>query len=344
MILNPELAKKVRQAWIDDQEKPNTNREVHDYPEEEQLFTILDLAFRVSLRREEGRPIQGSLMLISPYELDHVEIPCRRDTQLVVRFKEPINIDADSIAKLISVTEVGASSLMFSWFNGDCKAWGIIYYHKNRLQMESLHAAIQESRHIKPETPTFDVVSTGTILISRSNWIICSIVNGEFVDKSNNPKLTWGMSLVLRKLFVPKLNNEEENSKYDHAKGGRLASCVEYLLYILQKKMCGGIVIIVPDDLVASAHKLINSTWDINGGLEFQCLLDVNIANEMVIEDYSFVTARVTEEHMRERLDALACLASLDGALVLTSKFDLVGFGVKLKAPDHSEPSLFRIE
>jgi len=37
---------------------------------------------------------------------------------------------------------------------------------------------------------------------------------------------------------------------------------------------------------------------------------------------------------MRSRLDALARLGSLDGALLLSPDFELVGFGARLRAPD----------
>jgi hypothetical protein len=77
--------------------------------------------------------------------------------------------------------------------------------------------------------------------------------------------------------------------------------------------------------------------WAATGSLELRRLLSARIRHEKAVKESQWLSPScVTKAQalMRSRLDALARLASLDGAVLLTPDFELVGFGARLRAPE----------
>lgn len=68
------------------------------------------------------------------------------------------------------------------------------------------------------------------------------------------------------------------------------------------------------------------------GSLNIEELIDTRIRYTQTKS--SLLSTIAVDKELRGRLESLVRLASLDGALLLKPNFDLIGFGVKLFAPD----------
>lgn len=337
MLINPLLARFVREAWIADQEHSHRGQEKHAYPDEERLAVLLDIAFRASLVHEEGRSVRGSLTLLSPDELETLEIPKRRESSLVVRLSDPRQLDVEVVAKLATATDVGSSSLLISCFDDVYKIWGIIYYNRNPSFFTAIPAVFPECRHFPPDTPTVELSGPGSLRITRSGSVIARIEKGEFRAAVPTPFTSLAMGSILYKLFDIKVERRHFLTDEDGQKSDVLISCLEYLLFQIDKRGGGATVIFVPDSSTALARDYAVFPWKSEGGLEFSKLIQArNRFDKEQQNNNSRLLLLKANEVFRQRLDNLAQLASLDGALLLSPCFALVGFGVKLHAPEYT--------
>lgn len=336
MIINPQLATAVRQAWINDQEDPRFIREKRKYPDAERFAELLDVAFRASLKEEEGRPVRGSLTWLSPEELATLEMPKRRESPLTLRLNEPRPLDPEIIAKLATATSPGTSSLLVGEFDGVSKVWGIIYYDgENSLPLTGVPAGIPEVRHFSPDAPTIGITGTGSITVTRANQVIGRIEKGEFREAALTPFHAPEMISRLDALFSIKTDNrlvrEANESK---------VNCLQYLLFLIDMRGGGATVVFVPDAFNSSLGTIADFPWRIEGKLELEELMRTRVRYHMEEEAsgdtptfYPVFDLKV-QEALRHRLSWIARLASLDGAVLLTPTFEIIGFGVKLRTPD----------
>jgi hypothetical protein len=334
MIINPDVAAEVREAWIADQEHPHKGRDKQDYPDQQRLAELLDIAFRASLINEEGIPVRGSLVWLAPNDLSTGELPKRRESPLLLRLAIPRNLDADVLGKLAPATVGGGASLLVSWFDSHPKVWGIIYSATRQGLLAEVAAGIPEARHFSPDAPTIEITGTGSLTISRAGGVIGRIHKGEFAPALPTPFNSLAMGSVLYDLFGIHVVGNRFAADEDGNKASISFACLTYLLLEITKRGGGACIIFVPESLVASAKQVAQFPWDSEGGLEMEALVSARIryGNCERINRSSGLFTQKANETLRQRLDCVASLASLDGATLLTPTFDVIGFGVRLQA------------
>jgi hypothetical protein len=333
MIINPDLAAEVREAWIRDQEHPFKGREKRAYPDQQRLAELLDIAFRTSLIDEEGTPVRGSLVWLAPDDLNDGELPKRRETPLMLRLVVPRNLDAEILGKLAPATVGGGASLLVSWFDGRPKVWGIIYNATSQGLLSEIAAGIPEARHSPPDAPTIEITGTGSIIVSRAGGVIGRIHKGEFTKALPTPFHSLAMGSVLDGLFGIKVSGGKFATEGDGNRASILFACLNYLLLKLARRGGGACLVFVPDSSIAMARHAAQFPWDSEGGLEMGALIRARVnygEYERNRSSPSLFTQKANEA-LRQRLDRIAGLASLDGAMLLTPDFDVIGFGVKLQ-------------
>lgn len=336
MILNPKLARSVLNAWIKDQQHPHRERDKREYPDEESFAEFVDIAFRASLLNEEGKPVLGSLILISPNDLKSYEIPKRRESPLILSLNEPRRLDVEVVAKLATITTAGSSSLMIEWREGSGYVWGIIYYVKHTGFFQEIPAFLPEGRHFSPDFPTIEIAGTGSLIVTRSGSVIGRIENGDFKKAVPTPFAYPAMGATIAKLFSNKYNDDTLSTEDDIQRERILFACLEYLLFEIDKQGGGATIIFIPDISISSAQEFAIYPWDNAGGLELDQIIQacISYGKTGVSGDSSYLFVLKAKEVLRQRLNAIAKLALLDGAVLLTPSFEPLGFGVKLKAPE----------
>ena len=259
MIINPQLVKSVLDAWIGDQEHPLKDRENREYPDEEYFGKILDIAFCASLLTEEGKPIKGSLTLLSPDELLKNEIPKRRETQLGVSFESPRELDVELVSKLSSATDSGTASLLVGLFEGICKVWGIIYYNRFSHSLMEISVGIPEGRHFPPDSLIIEIVGAGSLKIMRAECVIGRIERGEFRPAVPTPLSYRAMGSILGNLFGIKTAHGRFISEEDGFRHGICHACLRYMFSRIDIQGGGSTIIFINNYFLDIAYSNVKN-------------------------------------------------------------------------------------
>jgi hypothetical protein len=342
MIINQDLVAQVRHAWISDQQhRGRRNRAI---PDSERLGTLLDIVFRTSMIPEEGRHMRANVAWLSIADFGEHELKGARWSELALKFERPTPLDPAVLARLGRTTEGGSSSLLVDWFDEDDDApmiWGMIYYVRGQRTLDEIPATVEEGIHGAPDCPILSVDGIGSVSLTRGDALIGRITRGEFSRAVPPPAPFYShpMGMILHELFgvrmVPKGDRYADDG--DNSYGYGRLECLKYLLESLDRQADGALVVFIPEGSMRDALEHTEFPWAATGSLELRHLLTARIrhqikeAQEKQLTSASYVTK--IEALMRGRLDAIARLASIDGALLLSPEFELIGFGTKLRAP-----------
>jgi hypothetical protein len=204
--------------------------------------------------------------------------------------------------------------------------------------LSEIPAALQEGVHGVPDCPILSIDGTGSIVVSRGDAVVGRIVRGEFSRAAPAPFQSHAMGLTLYDLFG--LRTTLKNGRYvddgDNSYGHGLLECLRYLLEQLARQGGGALVVFVPEPSMAQAREHADLPWASTGSLEIADLLRARIHHQGRVRNNEWMSASFVtkaEVLIRARLDAIARLASVDGALLLSPDFHLIGFGARLRAP-----------
>jgi len=338
VVINQDLVAQVRHAWIADQQHPQRGRRARPPPDSERLGTLLDTVFRASMVAGDGKPVRASIAWLSPSDFQDHEMKHGRHSELMLRLERARALEPAVIAELGRATESGSSSLLVEWSGGAPVVWGILYYQRGARTLEALPGAIEEGVHAAPDCPIFSIEGVGSILVARGDAVVGRVTRGEFARAVPTPFQPHAMGLILYELFglhmTLKANRYVDDG--DNAYGNGLLECLKYLLERLEAAGRGALIVFVPPSSMQDALQHAELAWAANGSLELRRLLSARIRHEKAVQERQWLSPScVTKAQalMRARLDALARLASLDGALLLSPDFELVGFGTRLRAP-----------
>jgi hypothetical protein len=114
-------------------------------------------------------------------------------------------------------------------------------------------------------------------------------------------------------------------------------NCVDFIIEVLSQRRAGATVIFVPLGLQKRALEETDTAWKVHGSLEIDQLQRTR-QNWQKEADKSKNMAGVlfrlkADQALRHRLRSLVDLAGIDGAVLLTPSFEVIGFGIKLKSP-----------
>jgi hypothetical protein len=341
VVISQDLVAQVRHAWISDQQHPHRGRRHRAIPDSERLGSLLDLVFRTSMMLEGGRHVRASVAWLSPADFREHEMKHARRSELALKFERARPLESAVLARLGGATESGSASLLVDWFDGAPMIWGVIYYQRGVRTLDEIPAAIEEGLHAAPDCPILSIDGIGSMLISRGDSVIGHITRGEFSRAIPTPFYTHAMGLILYELFG--VRTTLKGTRYvddgDNSFGHGLLECLKYLLAQLDRQAGGALLVFIPQASMQEALKHADVPWASTGSLELRDLVLARIRHQREVQEkqgtgMSYVTK--AEALMRGRLDALARMATIDGALLLSPDFELVGFGTRLHAPSWS--------
>lgn len=338
MIISQDIVAQVRHAWISDQQHPHRGRRNRPIPGSERLGILLDILFRTSLMPEPGGHVRASVAWLSPSDFQEQEMKRARHSELALKFKRNRPLDSGVLAKLGQTTQSGSSSLLVDWFDDAPMIWGMIYYGRGLRTLGETPATMEEGIHGAPDCPILSIDGIGSILVTRGGSVVGRIARGEFSRAIPTPFHPHAMGQILHDLFG--LRVAFKNGRYvndgDNSYGHGLFECLEYLLEQLDRQGGGALVVFVPESSMEQALQHADFPWASTGSLELPDLLRARIQHQRAVKDKQWMSMPFVtraEALIRARLDAFARLASVDGALLLTPDFQLLGFGAKLRAP-----------
>lgn len=339
MLLNNQLTLDVLAAWIDDQKHPHRGRVEKPIPSEQDFAVLLDTIFKASLLYEEGKPVSTSVTWVSRDDFEKHEIGRMRETRLTLEFDEPIAFEAHHLAKLSRIVNGKTGTLLACHMEASTYIWGVCYFMGRAGPIGEIPASSMEARHFSPDYPTVTVTGVGSMQITRSGSVIGRVEGGKFLQAQAEVFTSYMLGQYLYRLIGIEVdfNSRSFKSHEDYDAATSFLNCVDFIVEVLSQRRTGATVIFIPPSLKERALEETDTAWKVHGSLEIDLLQRARLNFQKMAEkskDMTGVLFRLQiDQALRHRLRSLVDLAGIDGAVLLTPSFEVIGFGVKLKSP-----------
>ena len=219
--------------------------------------------------------------------------------------------------------------------------------------------------HSPPDLLTISSTRPGQIVVSRAWRILLRLENGRLelppADVFVNGPVARDFEGPVGELYGQVYGDRKTEDPYEpllnrHNCTVKYTTCIKRLLTYLMDKEHGGMLLIVPDDCDVTDGAGFNELV----GVKYQCKQydlwrnlsatlelrrkwfeigselargDEKCDKEKVLELSRLRSAVEEQEHqLTDRLQLVAALSGVDGAVVMTDRFRLVGFGAELRA------------
>jgi hypothetical protein len=352
-----ELAERIISEW------PEVTNPLDDLPPKEALASLLSEAFQASLLREESRPIKCRLVLINPSELSEAEGP--PTGMQVLPLKDERKLSAQEIRRLSPCATFYRSLIGVRW---DPKAgfwiWGILNSGTRWV------ARIDGGRLPSPAAPNrliINVSGPGNLIISRGDGLIGTLLNGRleghgfdiyearWLRESEEAFAQWAIQECFKDYDTGAIVESDFVMMLGQNFTRRIISQV-------RRAQHGGMLIIVRGE---DAKKIIDPIGSIRpkywiketraSQRSRELLFAVMRTLSQVGAEYGLKTVgwkdyQVLEDERLARLDEsifecahfLADLMAIDGALVVSAAWDVIGFGAEIHGSSSRNEVIYR--
>lgn len=338
MLINTQLTLDVLATWVDDQNHPHRGRDKKPIPTEQDLTLLLDTLFRASLLHEEGKLVSTSVTWVSPKDFEIHEAGRMRDSKLTLMFEKPIEFEAHNLAKLSGIVNGKTGTLLACRGEQSTHIWGICYFAGGTGVIGEIPAGAMETRHLRPDYPTITTTGVGALQVTRGGTVIGRLEGGNFRRAQASVLTSYMLGQYLYRLIGIEIdfNSRKFKSKEESDASSAFFSCVEFIIEVLAQRRCGATVVFVPLEQKQRALGETDTAWKIHGSLEIDRLQRARLEFQNQAQESKDISPLLfrlkIDQALRNRLRNLVDLAGIDGALLLTPSFEIIGFGMKLKS------------
>ncbi len=338
MLLNNQLALDVLAAWASDQNHPYRDQSKKPIPNEQDLAVLLDTIFKASLLSEEGKPVSTSVTWVSRDDFEKHEIGRMRESRLTLDFDEPIAFEAHNLAKLSGIVNGKTGTLLACRTESGAYIWGVCYFMGGTGPIGEIPAMAMEVRHFSPDCPTVTVTGVGSMQITRGGTVIGRVEGGEFLQAQATILTSYMLGQYLYRLIGIEIdfNSRKFKSPEDADAARTFFDCVDFIIEVLSQRRTGATVIFVPSSLKERALAETDTAWKVHGSLEIDQMQRARLNYQKEAEESKNISGLLfrlkIDQALRHRLRSLVDLAGVDGAVLLTPTFEVIGFGMKLKS------------
>jgi hypothetical protein len=339
MLINNQLTLDVLAAWTDDQNHPHRDRTKKPIPSEQDFAVLLDTMFKASLLHEEGKSVSTSVTWVSRNDFEMHEIGRMRQTKLALEFDTPIEFEAHNLAKLNGIVNGKTGTLLACCIGVSSYIWGVCYFNGRSGAIGEIPVGLNETRHFSPDYPTVTITGVGSIQITRGGSVIGRMEGGKFLRAQAAVFTSFMLGQYLYRLIGIDVDLTSRKFKNDEDAdvAASFFKCVEFIIEVLSQRRTGATVIFVPPSQNGRALEETDIAWKTNGSLEVDVLQRARLNFEKMNHESKSMSGTLfrlkIDEVLRHRLRSLIDLAGIDGALLLTPSFEVIGFGAKLKSP-----------
>lgn len=301
---------------------------------------LMETVFLASLKREEEHPVQVSVSLLDPREM---EDEARHPTTVAIRLDRRLPFSVESLAKLSAAFDHTTTALGVFPMEEDpnlLEIWGAVFSSRrgrNRFD------ALQLERN-PPDALSITTSRPGALLLLRGGNLIARFANGRFSEPTPTPFTSSLMGWSLLKVIKAHPEFRSLGTKYWRT----YRDLIDRLLVESSKRGHGGTIVWLPEAEVASTSEWFQTKYELGGSpeggpiLERMCQLDIKRGSGLTAleAEFSAVEARNLEEsfldckrHLVEHVELLAQLTRVDGALIITDRLRPLSFGTVLTAP-----------
>jgi hypothetical protein len=316
------------------------------YPLPKRLVTMLDVAYHASFLRDEERPVTGRLLVLPPSELPLDTGPPMGLWPL--RFGTPRRFEEDELRRLSPAAQAPRALVAVDESGDELEIWGLVQSGPRWLQ------AAQGGRAKEPPMPAclvIRVVRAGHLLVGCGSRLVAELRDGRLSDFTLD---------VFQSRWLPSLFGEARAAiATEHRASARMAlderlaadltghlaqQMVKRVVARMRSEHHGGTIVVGPPECVAEHYLQPKYTFfDGPPRRRFRSLVLSILAavgehaaaegRTASVELYRAVTdPRIAEldEGLFEVAHLMASLAAVDGAVVMTKRFELLGFGAEI--------------
>lgn len=289
-------------------------------PELEAIRAVVETSFFGSLRKEEGRPVEFTLVLMS--EEDLVSTKFWQEVganQALMKFQQPLPLNVDSIKKIAGAFDKNTTAIAVESLQSESGAqyqiWGALFHGPST----NLLNEVNTGSTLQPDFLMVTTASTGSLAISRGGRILGHFESGEFSRAIPSPFTSTAMGKYVTALVDRKRSGDPLYVR-------TYLKVLELVLAEASRRGHGGTIIVIPSADVGSLEGHFDRTYSFPGDLGISRLLD----HTLTLSKSDPSSYDMTKRLLMRRLEVLAQLANIDGALIITSEWEVLAFGAKL--------------
>ncbi|MEU3649276.1 putative sensor domain DACNV-containing protein [Lentzea sp. NPDC034063] len=355
------LAAQVKKSW---RRSFHRREEIVPLPERKTLTTLLDVAFQSSLTYDEGRPTrfqviycnEDSFVEDDPHGYwNHKRKPIVFEKDLPfdsahVRRLAPATDPSQTLIGVKNVTSNGQDVLRIWGLLDIGSAWFKLMRHERDFAgtpPEAFMVTSNEPGHLSVSHGG-DVVATlraGEIILPSSN-ILYSGPIGRFLDSARNSCYAAASARISRDRFSD--DGDDWPRRY-------YTIILERILLELEAQGHGGTLLLIPHEWKDGSHpwnSVVSAKYRMKDDRIWKVLIDELEFHHSYFETYfkiweaeEGVSAAefkdlqslsdkkdYAKEAMSDVIKFAASLAGVDGAIVMTDRFEIIGFGAEVTA------------
>ncbi len=354
-----DLVAPLRELW--DEPLPEPHRRHTTLPPDEAIESLLSVSYQTSLLKEEGRKLTFRIIVLPRKKSVGKSSPIDEKLR-IVRFKKPRPLSIGELRRLAPSAETIRSLIAVAMNSrSEWEIWGLVDTGSN--WWEFIHHEA-EGGSPPPEALTVTSAGPGEIILSSSGDTILTLRSGKIykpqIDVLWQGELSKYFSAsrtALYKEAVKKLSAEKwDEAGHDEDYPKRFYNfCIARLLNAVKEKGHGGTVIIVSDQMTSDDSRLLDRltlkypcTYDYLWSLMVRHLethrryydlhlpmwdakepIDPTLVREQFVIDAQRIEVN---EALSDCFKFLGSMSAVDGALVITDKFRVIGFGAEITA------------
>ncbi|MFI5219704.1 MAG: putative sensor domain DACNV-containing protein [Bacteroidia bacterium] len=354
MLYPNQLLKEIKLIWP--KFRFHKEEKIGELPSDKILLELLETVYHASFLTEESRKI-GVRVLYAQYETIKKDFdePHAEGKKTLIKFDRYRLFSKSEILRLAPATDLEKMLIgVMSDEEGNLKIWGLIDIGSNWWKY--IHGQAN-SGLIPPNYLTVSSTTPGNLTISRSGHIILNLSGG----KINRP-----LSDVFENGPIYEFFNESHNTFYnevcaelkvkkfdkydDHIPILNYIKFITKLIFNIRNLHHGGTLIIIPDKITSKDVRLtdrINIKYISDFNEPWETLKKYIVSWRNYYNSYAALAhgrkligkkdfrevhqlelkMENIEEHIDDIAKLLASLSGIDGAVVITDRYRLLGFG-----------------
>ncbi|NIP29889.1 MAG: hypothetical protein GTO02_06485 [Candidatus Dadabacteria bacterium] len=250
----------------------------------------------------------------------------------ILFFDTEIEFNDQNLSKLSCSIDYNISSLFVSPSDGGSNKLtikGLLFNQEfNNIFLNGITHFSGLTGNYKPDLLIINSFLPGVLELNRGMYKLGKLEKGKFVYETQPANHTSFMGEYIKRIFD---DSEKLYRRFD--------CLIEYFLNEVSSRCSGAGVLFVPAEL----REQVSKDFEINYGIEkdnlrIKSLLDTlsefneHLKTDRMESDHFLNILQNINKYVAQRLNFIAQLANIDGALVLTNEFEVIGYGVKLNS------------
>lgn len=327
-MFNDAIINEIISAWVDDQNHPHRDRKKREIPTFEDIKKLIEEAFWASIKREEEQALTFSIVLLSNINYKD-ELSLSGITPLVFEFAESVEFSSRSIAKMaFSFDKCNSALAVYKTNDNTYKIWGSVYYNSSESYLSEISIGVSNNNYFRPDVLSIIATSPGSLIISRANSVIGRIESGCFNRSTPTPFNSRSLLKYISEI-APYINTDTSFQVHKS-----LPIVIQEILSYLEENSHGASLVIVPEGTLNISKQNFKTKYEINGDYQLELLFrELDSYSNLSPEPMEIFPVKIGyKKAIFNRIRAIARLACIDGALIITTSLKVVGFGATLKA------------